>query len=148
MKDIIREFVEEWKKNYIAYWNELADKAEEIQKDEKKEYEEQEKEIKSIIGKGYFLPFIWGYMREEVSKDAEREGERKYRQFVNRVTAKGGKILDQAKLHIGNDGSVNGWVACENGDVWVETIYAGGYNEHIIVNVKHGQRLHYRVLVK
>lgn len=149
-KDIIREFTENWKKEYIAYWNEMADKAYEIAIKHDEDYDKQYREIREILGKGYHQVTLfqgWNELREEIAKDAEREGERKYKQMVARVTMEGGRILDQANLRIGYDGSINGWVACEKGRVRVETIYAGGYNDKVIVNVKHGQRLHYRVLV-
>lgn len=151
MKDIIREFVETWKQNYIAYYTEQAEKADEVMHNPNTEigYTERRSQCQELLGKVYARERLFRSLKgflELVRNDAEREGERKYRQMVARVTNVGGAILDQGHLEIGYDGSINGWVACENGHVSVETIFAGGYNDGVIVNERHGQRLHYRVL--
>ena len=68
-----------------------------------------------------------------------KEGAMKKAQLIARVEKKAGKIVDASHLNIGVDGGINGVVKGELKSVYVETIYAGGYNI---------QQLHYRVLVK
>lgn len=84
------------------------------------------------------------WLEDMVSSGAER----RYEELVGRVTSLGGQVLDCSGLHIAGDGSINGIIRCSNGPVKVETVTAGGYNQDIIVNEKHGQCLHYRVLTK
>lgn len=77
---------------------------------------------------------------EKLNKVLENEKLRKYKDLVNRVEKKVGKIVDASYLSIGaQNGEINGFVKGENGTCRVETISAGGYNI---------QCFHYRVLVK
>jgi hypothetical protein len=69
----------------------------------------------------------------------DKEMEKKKQDLIKRVEKKGGKIVDSFYLTIGSNGGLNGYIICENKNVRVETIFAGGYNI---------QCLHYRVLVK
>ena len=78
----------------------------------------------------------------------DKDVQNKYDDFVHRITEKAGEILDASGLHMGNNMVINGVVVGSKNKVRVETITAGGYNTDVIVNVKHGQILHYRVLVK
>lgn len=59
--------------------------------------------------------------------------------ILTRAWAKVGRVTKLSFIHLGSDGSFNGFIDGEKGRVYIETILAGGYNI---------QRLHYRVLVK
>lgn len=84
----------------------------------------------------------------ELNKILDKEVENKYWNLVNKVKDTVGEITDASDLRIAGDGNLNGIVIGTQGKAEVSTILAGGYNQGIIVNVKHGQILHYRVLVK
>lgn len=84
---------------------------------------------------------------EKLNKILDKDVEYKYNDFVNRIKEKAGEIQDVSGLKIANNGIINGVVVGDKHTVKVETILAGGYNTNIIVNVKRGQILHYRVLV-
>lgn len=83
-----------------------------------------------------------------LNKVLDKEVQNKYNDFVRRVTEKVGEIQDASGLRVAGNGIINGFVIGDKGKASVETITAGGYNTSIIVNSKHGQCLHYRVLVK
>lgn len=83
----------------------------------------------------------------KLNKILDQDVQNKYNDFVHRITEKAGVIQDATGLHIGPKGDINGVVIGDKNKVRVETITAGGYNQEVIVNVKHGQILHYRVLV-
>ena len=76
---------------------------------------------------------------ERATNLANDDAESKYNGFIRRVEKVGGEISNPTTLNlsIGNDGSLNGWILCDNGKVKVTTILAWG---EII-------RPHYRVLV-
>lgn len=103
-------------------------------------------------GSGYGAKYrITGYQfdTEQLNKIIVEEKKRKYEDLVNRVTQVTGTIQDVSNLTIGNqNGELNGYVIGEKGKAQVETISAGGYNQNTIVNSKHGQKFHFRVLVK
>lgn len=85
---------------------------------------------------------------EKLKELIKKEKQSKYEDMVNRVTSITGPITDASNLSIGNQrGELNGIIIGENGKARVETISAGGYNTDIIVNSKHGQRFHYRVII-
>lgn len=84
---------------------------------------------------------------EKLNRIIEADKKAKYEDLCNRVTEVTGEIQDVSNLHIGAKGDLNGYVIGANGKAKVETIGAGGYNTGTIVNVKHGQIFHYRVLV-
>lgn len=84
---------------------------------------------------------------EKLNKILDKDVEYKYNDFVNRIKEKAGEIQDVSGLKIAGNGIINGVVVGDKHSVKVETILAGGYNTNVIVNVKHGQILHYRVLV-
>lgn len=75
---------------------------------------------------------------KELEKMLSREVEAKYDDLVDRISKVTGEIKDCEQLHIGGNGSINGFVKGEKATAKVETIMAGGYNI---------QCLHYRVLV-
>lgn len=84
---------------------------------------------------------------DKLNKILDKDVVNKYNDFINRITEKAGKIIDVSRLKIAGNGIINGIVKGEKNNVRVETILAGGTNTNVIVNVKHGQILHYRVLV-
>ena len=71
----------------------------------------------------------------------------RYYELVDKVTKIVGTIDDVSNLRVGMDGTLNGRVYGDRGGAKIDTIVAGGYNNNIIVNVKHGQIRHFRVLV-
>lgn len=85
---------------------------------------------------------------DKLNKILDQEKQRKYTDLVNKVTATVGNIQDASNLSIGQqNGELNGIVVGDKGRAMVRTISAGGYNNNVIVNVKHGQIFHYRVIV-
>lgn len=85
---------------------------------------------------------------EKLDKTLAQEKLNKYYDLCNRITKVVGEITDASHLSIGEQhGELNGIVYGTKGNAKVETIGAGGYNQDIIVNEKHGQCFHYRVLV-
>ena len=78
----------------------------------------------------------------------DRDIEAKYKNLENKIKKVCGDIVDASDLHIASNGMINGYIIGTEGKAYVETIVAGGYNQNIIVNSKHGQIAHYRVLVK
>lgn len=71
----------------------------------------------------------------------------RYYELVDKVTEIVGDINDVSNLTVGVDGTLNGRIYGDKGGAKIETIVAGGYNTDVVVNVKHGQIRHYRVLV-
>lgn len=93
--------------------------------------------------------YIKDFDDEKLNKILEQEKQAKYDELVARLTSVVGEITDVSNLSIGHkNGELNGTVYGTKGTAKVETVGAGGYNDDIIVNVKHGQHFHYRVLVK
>ena len=89
-----------------------------------------------------------GKVDEKKLKDIlNKDIELKYKHILAKVKKVCGEVVDASYLSIGNDGTINGIIKGTEGDARVETIVAGGYNQNVIVNVKHGQIAHYRVLV-
>lgn len=82
-----------------------------------------------------------------LNKLIDKEIENKYWNMVEKVTEITGEVTDASNLSIGYDGNINGIIIGEEGKAKLETIGAGGYNQDIIVNVKHGQCYHFRLLV-
>ena len=78
----------------------------------------------------------------------DKDIESKYKNLEIKIKKVCGDIVDASNLRIANNGMINGYIIGTLGKAWVETIVAGGYNQDIIVNTKHGQIAHYRVLVK
>ena len=67
----------------------------------------------------------------------------RYFQLIDEVTKYTGIITDATGLNM-RGGELNGIIIGEKGKAKVQTFSAGGYNQGIIVNVKHGQCFHYR----
>ena len=84
---------------------------------------------------------------KEFRKFLDKYFEDRYWELINKITKVTGEITDVNRLKMGYDGSINGIIIGEDGKAKIETIVTSGDNEGIIVNIKHGQRAHYRVLV-
>lgn len=78
----------------------------------------------------------------------DKDIESKYKTLEAKIKKVCGEIVDASGLYIASNGMINGYIIGTEGKAYVETIVAGGYNQNIIVNTKHGQIAHYRVLVK
>ena len=84
----------------------------------------------------------------KLSNELDKEVESKYWNMIRSVEKYVGEIVDASNLSIGLDGNINGIIIGKLGTVEISTILAGGYNQNVIVNVKHGQILHHRLLIK
>lgn len=89
------------------------------------------------------------YFEAEImlKKELDEEAKRKYDFIIERVNAICGTITDASNLKIGATGELNGNIIGDRGTASVKTIGAGGYNDDIIVNERHGQRFHFRTLI-
>ncbi|MBO7079748.1 MAG: hypothetical protein J6W64_08080 [Bacilli bacterium] len=102
----------------------------------------------------FLLSIAWVSIRrdcrsvEKFNEYLDKYMKDRYYELVAKITKDVGEIEDVTHLRVGPDGRLNGIVEGSKGKAELETIVAGGYNENIIVNVKHGQCAHYRVLVK
>lgn len=84
---------------------------------------------------------------KKLNKILDRDIETKYKNIEAKVKKVCGEITDASDLKIANNGMINGYIEGTLGKAYVETIVAGGYNQDIIVNTKHGQIAHYRVIL-
>ena len=86
--------------------------------------------------------------KDWLDKQIEQEKNNKLIELMNRVTKITGTITDAKGLSVESTGDLNGVIIGERGKAKVQTIGAGGYNEHVILDSgRHGQRYHFRVLV-
>lgn len=83
-------------------------------------------------------------MRKAIAKEKDR----KYDQLIEDVERLVGKIIDMTNIKIGGKGDLEGWVVGTDGECELWTTVAGGFNENVIVNVKHGQVAHFRFYVR
>ena len=81
-------------------------------------------------------------------KAIANEKNRKYDQLIEDVEHMVGKIIDMSNIKVGSLGDLEGWVVGTNGECELWTTGCGGFNEHYIVNVKHGQKFHFRFYVR
>lgn len=81
-------------------------------------------------------------------KAIENEKNRKYDQLIDDVEHLVGKIIDMSHIKVGHTQNLEGYVIGEKGECELWTSVAGGFNENVIVNVKHGQIAHFRFYVK
>lgn len=82
-----------------------------------------------------------------LDKKIEEEKNAKLIDLMTKVSKITGIITDATGLHIEN-GDINGIIIGKDGKAKVQTIDAGGYNEHVILDSgRHGQRAHFRVLI-
>ena len=163
---VLREFLKRWKESAIEYYITLTDNYKEDIKKLRNEYFYESGKMKDgetfakYVDERSELTKIYGqyvcnvcdynglHKNEQIEKDMEKESQSKYKTLVNRISNLVGEIKNCEHLRIGGNGEINGVIEGNKAKAKIETIVAGGYNEHIIVNVKHGQCAHYRVLVK
>ena len=166
---VVKEFVHSWRLRvfdfYIKLMNEYVEERKAVRElyntyynakysENSKELYAQYEEAWKALKKKYTDPIVTSLAtnanrEEELNKLLDREERSKILDLVKRVTKVTGDIQDASNLRIGEqNGELNGIVIGKDGKCYVETIGAGGHSEHIIVNDKHGQRFHYRVLVK
>ena len=85
---------------------------------------------------------------ENMRKDIAKEKDRKYDQLIMDVENICGKIIDMSHIKVGHKGDLEGYVIGTNGEAELWTTGCGGWNENVIVNVKHGQCFHFRFYVR
>lgn len=85
---------------------------------------------------------------KNMRKAVENEKNRKYDQLINDVSSICGKIIDMSHIKIGYTQNLEGYVIGTNGEAELWTTGCGGFNENVIVNVKHGQTFHFRFYVR
>ena len=119
------------------------------------EKESTQSEIENLKSEIYPLTFLVYNERldghvdlAKLSNELDKEVESKYWNMIRSVEKYVGEIVDASNLSIGLDGNINGIIIGKLGTVEISTILAGGYNQNVIVNVKHGQILHHRLLIK
>ena len=81
-------------------------------------------------------------------KAIENEKNRKYDQLIDDVEHLVGKIIDMSHIKVGVKGDLEGYVVGTDGEAELWTKGCGGFNENVIVNVKHGQTFHFRFYVR
>lgn len=77
----------------------------------------------------------------------DKDIELKYKALEAKIKKVCGEIVDASGLRIAGNGMINGYIVGTEGKAYVETIVAGSYNQNVIVNTKHGQIAHYRVII-
>ena len=109
-------------------------------------------DVKEAFNMRFGDGFFQSYKDHKFDKDwldaqIEQEKNNKLIDLMSRVTKITGTITDAKGLYIEN-GDVNGIIVGERGKAKIQTIGAGGYNEHVILDSnRHGQCFHYRVLI-
>lgn len=111
-------------------YEELRNKAKAL----KKAYFNEYGNIHDLVQRAFNTKTPYAVLVEEM---LQREWEFKYDDLLYRCESHVGKLVDTCFLHIGKNGSINGYVVGEKGRARVETIWAGGPI----------QRLHFRVLI-
>ena len=81
-------------------------------------------------------------------KAIANEKNRKYDQLIEDVEHLVGKIIDMSHIKVGVKGDLEGYVVGTDGEAELWTKGCGGFNENVIVNVKHGQCFHFRFYVR
>ena len=118
--------------------------------DENPKYIRLENEWKSRFENGFFQSWLSRQFDPDwLEKEIEQEKNNKLIDLMTRVSKITGEITDAQYLYIADDGNLNGYIIGKDGKAEVETIGAGGYNEHVILDSgRRGQCYHFRVLVK
>lgn len=159
------EFLNNWKKETKEYIIELANTLHELKVanydlylkfgydySQLEEYQNNIRIIRSMPGivRDVYDSHSTNHVDEKrLDKILEREATAKYKDLVKRISDIVGNIEDVSNLSIGRQyGELNGIVKGDKGKAKVFTVGAGGENTDIIVNSRHGQVYHYRVLVK
>ncbi len=163
---IIEEFLLNWKRdvtniiidniavvdNYFALIHKRNSQFTNMSRSEKESIQSEIEELKSEIYPLTFLVYNEKLDRHidlaKLSNELDKEVESKYSNMIRSVEKHVGKIIDASNLSIGLDGNINGIIVGTSGTVKISTVLAGGYNQNVIVNVKHGQILHHRLLIK
>lgn len=83
-------------------------------------------------------------MRTAIAKEKDR----KYDQLIDDVEYICGTIIDMTHIKVGAKGDLEGYVIGTNGEAELWTTGCGGFNENVVVNVKHGQCFHFRFYVR
>lgn len=144
----IEEFFKQWKKNAFQYYSKKMEEYFKLKnegngmRDTKSAITHYRNVIEPFKLENRFLADYligWRDWEARLDKYLDKEVERKKKQLINRIEKKVGKITDADLLNIGIDGGLEGLIIGEKGKVFIETVYAGGYNI---------QRLHYRTLIK
>lgn len=159
------EFLNNWKKETKEYIIELANTLDGLKEanynlylkfgfnyTQSEEYKNNLRIIESmpgIVRDIYDSRYVNHVDEKRLDNILEREAKTKYENLVKRISDIVGNIEDVSNLSIGRQhGELNGIVKGDKGKAKIFTIGAGGENTDIIVNSKHGQIYHYRVLVK
>ena len=143
----ITKFLNDWKTEMIAYTYDRIEKAKEARNDipdfrsvSYKEFHkaildwnEEYRDVRDYLGR------TDKDMAEKIEKDINRDADMKYDMIVTKTLKICGTITDATHLTIGNNGELNGYIKGTDGNAWVDTIWAGGYNI---------QCLHFRTLIK
>jgi len=118
--------------------------------DEHPKYARHEEQWNAQFGDGFFSNWrSRGFDPDWLEKEIEQEKNNKLIDLMTRVSKITGEIVDATYLYIADDGNLNGYIIGKDGKAEVETIGAGGYNEHVILDSgRHGMCFHYRVLIK
>lgn len=118
--------------------------------DEHPKYIRHEEAWKARFGDGFFQAWLGRKFDPDwLEKEIEQEKNNKLIDLMTRVSKITGEIVDAQYLYIADDGNLNGYIIGKDGKAEVETIGAGGYNENVVLESgRHGQRFHFRVLVK
>lgn len=161
---VLRDFLNRWEEDtveYLIYTTDVYKKRMEeisnkyykdgimISREASNQAAKERNELYKLFGRE--IVRLASYRREkdnQIKKEVKEEAQRKYKALVNKISDMVGEIKDCNGLSIAGDGKINGIIEGSKGKVKITTIVAGGYNEGIIVNVKHGQCAHYRVLVR
>ena len=162
----INTFMEKWKEKAIAYYTDLNNQYQSLEKEQQKEddlyrkehnlceysyipnsistqrYHNRMKFLRDRVSNGFMEHLIQynGHsdkFTDKLSEQIKKESERKKKNLLNRIESKVGKIV-HTSLNIGADGELNGIIEGKKGKVKIETVHAGGYNI---------QCLHFRVLI-
>ena len=163
---IIEEFLLNWKRdvtniiidnidvvdNYFALIHKRNSQFTNMSRSEKESIQSEIENLKSEIYPLTFLVYNEKLDRHidlaKLSNELDKEVESKYSNMIRSVEKYAGEIVDASNLSIGLDGNINGIIIGTSGTVKISTVLAGGYNQNVIVNVKHGQILHHRLLIK
>lgn len=126
--EIIDQFLEEWKKEYIEYHLKIK----------KMKYNDSLELLsnKRITKKAFRLALHNDI--ERIKEVAEHEAELKKAKFIQQIQGKVGNILE-ASLRMNPKEGIDGTVRGEKATATIRTVLAGGFNV---------QRLHYRTIVK
>lgn len=155
--EIFKEFFANWKEEILKFTLQLYEEYSTLDKrycqlfnshnDSTKEERATLKRQMRNLRTNSWLSQMLERSKDGFNKYLDKYMEDRYYELINKVTGITGEITDVSNLHVGYDGRINGTIKGKDAKAKIETIIAGGYNTDYIVNVKHGQCLHYRVLV-